>query len=197
MQPGLVSRKAEGGRRNAEGGTRKAEGGTRKAERFRRAQGRRRTIGRPRLSDRIKQSRRPKSPGNWTASLRAPTKWPSTHFILPHFAFRLPPCVLTRWLCFGRFTIRFILPPFAFTLQEALGTQCWDSEQSAEIDVALSVHPRHAVEGCPGRARVMSDLIILQRIAERAIPPGRRAEGPEKWQKMAVLECISSICTPV
>jgi hypothetical protein len=43
----------------------------------------------------------------------------------------------------------------------------------------------------------MSDLLMLQCFAERADPPGRRNERPEKLQKMAVLKCISSICSPV
>jgi hypothetical protein len=32
----------------------------------------------------------------------------------------------------------------------------------------------------------MSDLMILQRLAERAVPPGSRAERPEKWHEVAV-----------
>ena len=63
--------------------------------------------------------------------------------------------------------------------------------------MAVSVHPRHSVRDGPAEHAVMSDLMILQRLAERAVPPGRRAEGPQKWHKVAVFECISSICTPV
>jgi hypothetical protein len=43
----------------------------------------------------------------------------------------------------------------------------------------------------------MSDLLMLQCFAERADPPGHRSEGPKKWQEMAVLECIWSICSLV
>jgi hypothetical protein len=32
----------------------------------------------------------------------------------------------------------------------------------------------------------MSDLMMLQRIADRAVPPGSRAERPEKWHEVAV-----------
>ena len=55
----------------------------------------------------------------------------------------------------------------------------------------------HSVLGWPGPAQIMSDLVMLQRLAERAVPPGSRAEGPEKWQKWQFLGCISSICTLV
>jgi hypothetical protein len=37
--------------------------------------------------------------------------------------------------------------------------------------------------GWPGRARVVSDLMVLQGVAEQVFPPRRRAERPEKWQK--------------
>ena len=36
----------------------------------------------------------------------------------------------------------------------------------------------------------MSDLVMLQRVAERAVPPASRAEGPEKWQKWQFLRRI-------
>jgi hypothetical protein len=55
----------------------------------------------------------------------------------------------------------------------------------------------HSVLGWSGPAQVMSDLVMLQRLAERAVPPGSRAEGLEKWRKWQFLECVSSICTPV
>ena len=56
----------------------------------------------------------------------------------------------------------------------------------------------HSVLGWPGRARVMSDLMMLQRVAERAVPPASRAEGPKKWRQSGTFwGCISSICTPV
>jgi hypothetical protein len=56
-------------------------------------------------------------------------------------------------------------------------------EQSAEIDMALWVHLYPLGLEWPGRARAISDLMILQRLAERAVPPGRRAEDLEKWRK--------------
>jgi hypothetical protein len=39
--------------------------------------------------------------------------------------------------------------------------------------------------------------MMLQCVAERALPAASRAEGPEKWRKMAVLGTISSICSLV
>jgi hypothetical protein len=47
------------------------------------------------------------------------------------------------------------------------------------------------------RAEIMSDLMMLQRVAERTFPPASRAEDPEKWHKVALFGCISSICPPV
>src|SRR5260370_24835749 len=49
----------------------------------------------------------------------------------------------------------------------------------------------HSVLGSPGPAQIMSDLVMLQRLAERAVPPGSRAEGPGQWPKGGVLGCIS------
>jgi hypothetical protein len=43
----------------------------------------------------------------------------------------------------------------------------------------------------------MSDLLMLQQLTERALPPASRAEDPEEWQKWQFLECISSIRTLV
>ena len=39
----------------------------------------------------------------------------------------------------------------------------------------------HSVLGWPGRAHFMSDLMMLQRFAERAPPPEGRAGGAAKW----------------
>jgi hypothetical protein len=55
---------------------------------------------------------------------------------------------------------------------------------------------------CNGRAEsrrawIVSDLMMLQCVAERELPAAAHAEGPEKWRKMAVLEMISSICSLV
>jgi hypothetical protein len=47
------------------------------------------------------------------------------------------------------------------------------------------------------RAGVVSDLVILQCVAEQALAIASRAKGPEKWRKMAVLGSISSICSLV
>jgi hypothetical protein len=44
---------------------------------------------------------------------------------------------------------------------------------------------------------VMSDLMMLQHVAERAFPPASRAEDPQEWQKWQFLGCVLSICTPV
>src|SRR5689334_11435900 len=41
----------------------------------------------------------------------------------------------------------------------------------------------------------MSDLMMLQCLAERAVPHGRPAGGLEKWQKWQFWRCFSSICT--
>jgi hypothetical protein len=41
----------------------------------------------------------------------------------------------------------------------------------------------HSVLGCPGRAWVMSDLMVLQRVAEPAFPPASHGGRPQKWQK--------------
>ena len=73
----------------------------------------------------------------------------------------------------------------------------WDSEQSVEFDAALSVHRSHSVLVLSGRARLMSDLTMLQRVAERAVPPASRAEGPKKWDFLGLLGRISSICALV
>jgi hypothetical protein len=43
----------------------------------------------------------------------------------------------------------------------------------------------------------MSDLMMLQRVAERALPPKSRAEDPGKWQKWQFWGCVSSICSLV
>jgi hypothetical protein len=72
-----------------------------------------------------------------------------------------------------------------------------DGEQSADVDVALSVHPRHAVVESHSRRRIMSELVMLQRVAERAFPPASRAGRSKKWQKVAVFGCNLSIRTPV
>jgi hypothetical protein len=45
----------------------------------------------------------------------------------------------------------------------------------------------HSVLGSPGPAQIMSDLVMLQRLAEQAVPPGIRAEGPGKWRKWQFL----------
>src|SRR4051794_3489951 len=45
--------------------------------------------------------------------------------------------------------------------------------------MALWVHLYPLGLEWPGRARVMFDLMMLQRLAERAVRPGIRAEGPE------------------
>src|SRR4051794_10831083 len=34
----------------------------------------------------------------------------------------------------------------------------------------------HSVLGWPGPAQIMSDLVMLQQLAERAVPPGSRAQ---------------------
>ena len=56
------------------------------------------------------------------------------------------------------------------TQHPALSTQhssaTWDSEQSAKSDMAVSVHPRNSFLRWPGRAHVVSDLMMLQCIAE-------------------------------
>jgi hypothetical protein len=76
-------------------------------------------------------------------------------------------------------------------------TAKWDSEQSAEFDVALSVFPRHPILRRPGRAQDMSDLIMLQRVAERGVPPWRGAGRSNKWREVAVFGVFSSICSLV
>jgi hypothetical protein len=48
------------------------------------------------------------------------------------------------------------------------------------------VHLCHRVSGSPGRPHLVSDLLILQRLAEPAAAPAGRAGGPEKWHKVAV-----------
>jgi hypothetical protein len=81
----------------------------------------------------------------------------------------------------------------------ALRTQsaAWDSEQSAKFDMAVSVYLCNSVLRWPGRPYIVSDLIVLQGVAERALPAASRAEGPDKWRKMAVFGCFSSICSLV
>src|SRR4051812_1406107 len=79
-------------------------------------------------------------------------------------------------------------------MPSALSPQCRDSVQTVEIDVALSVHPTQSVFEWPGRARLMPDLMMQQRVVERASPPRYRAEEPEKWREVAVFEVFSSIC---
>jgi hypothetical protein len=52
--------------------------------------------------------------------------------------------------------------------------------------VALSVHLCHKFLGSPGRPHLRPDLLTQQRLAEPAAPPWGRAEGAEKWHKVAV-----------
>jgi hypothetical protein len=57
-----------------------------------------------------------------------------------------------------------------------------DSEHQAALVWQLSGRLScHSVLGWPGRAHLGSDLMMLQRLAERAPPPGGRAGGAEKW----------------
>ena len=46
----------------------------------------------------------------------------------------------------------------------------------------------HSVFERPGREQIMPDLIMLQRVAERAVPPASRAEDPGKWRKWGMVQ---------
>jgi len=52
----------------------------------------------------------------------------------------------------------------------------------------FSVHLWHSVFEWPGPAQFKSDLMMLQRLTERALPPESRAERPEKWHEVAGFE---------
>src|SRR4051794_31841055 len=61
---------------------------------------------------------------------------------------------------------------------------CWlrysrDSEQSSEIGVAVSVHLYALGSGMARPSTVMPNLMTLQRLDERALPPAGRAGRPE------------------
>src|SRR4051812_558675 len=65
----------------------------------------------------------------------------------------------------------------------------------AEFDIAVFGHPCNGVPWPPGRTSLRSYLMLLQRHAEPGLPAGRRAERPQKLQKMAVFQQNSSVCT--
>ena len=73
----------------------------------------------------------------------------------------------------------------------------WDSEQAGEIGVALSVHPRHSVWRCPGRAPIMSDLMMLQGLAERVVPPRSGGGRSQKVAQSGLLGVFQHLYTSV
>ena len=64
------------------------------------------------------------------------------------------------------------------------------SEQSANIDMAVSASTRHMRFRAPGTPRLRFDLPSMERVVDRALPAGGHAGRVGKWHEVALLQTL-------